>query len=874
MPAPKRITGHKKKDGSVPRHEDCWAKTTKENRLGISVRNHCINVGFVAEALIDRTPDWIKAAFKTNHASILAALHDIGKVSPGFQCKCDNWIIELGIRDRALQQGWGACEKDHAKISQFTIQQMLHQSALGKWAAIIGAHHGKCKGLRIASFPEIDQDAWSDERQRLTQELVGLFGNLPDKPAEEAELWFLAGLISVADWLGSNEEFFPLCESWNLQKSRDFSRQSLDAIGWRPPLFKNELFFGALFKNYSPNSLQLAAIQNIRERGLYVIEGPMGMGKTEAALAASYQLIEQGEANGIYFALPTQVTSNRIHFRVREFLERSLEIPAELCLAHSSSWLQNDGRSIHLNPAGNAPELIANAREGSSWFASSKRALLAPFGVGTVDQALLGIVAANHFFVRQFGLAGKVVILDEVHSYDLYTGTLIDVLVKRLLELQCTVIVLSATLTKARRRQILRSSETQSTHAQGLADNYPLLSGIAGKLIEIPCEPPVPKTVTIRFVDGKDMFDECIDRAEQGQCVLWIRNTVDEAQETYRALKASNREGGPEIGLLHARFPFFRREQLEDKWMKVLGKDSEIRPAGCVLVSTQIAEQSVDIDADFLITDLAPTDMLLQRMGRLWRHNRNRPSDWKPEIGIRSLEMSFDRLKQATEKDLRSALGKSAKVYAPYVLLRSLQQLQQRDCIVLPTDIRAILEATYAEPVEDEPAAWRKLYDDVENMKRKLTALAISNANIWGQPSLPDEEGVQTRFSTYQQANLLLVKSVERLNSHAVRLIPLDGKPEEVDDRKWSFDAAKTIYLNLVRVPRWVLSNALVNPSGWLTNHVSQSTAAGLLRPDGKISWLGNDEETDLSYHPDMGVIINRKNVPRNTREKLDESYD
>jgi CRISPR-associated endonuclease/helicase Cas3 len=530
---------------------------------------------------------------------------------------------------------------------------------------------------------------------------------------------------------------------------------------------------------------------------------------------------------------------------------------------------RNCGRSIHLNPAGNDPELNENAREGSSWFNSSKRALLAPFGVGTVDQALLGIVAVNHFFVRQFGLAGKVVILDEVHSYDLYTGTLIDALVKRLLELQCTVIVLSATLTKARRRQILRSSE-----AQYLSDNYPLLSGIAGKLFEITCEPPVPKTVTIRFVDSKDMFDECIDRAEKGQCVLWIRNTVDEAQETYRALKASNREGGPEIGLLHARFPFFRREQLEDKWMKALGKDAEIRPAGCVLVSTQVAEQSVDIDADLLITDLAPTDMLLQRMGRLWRHNRNRPQDWKPEIWIRSLKMSFDQLRQMTERDLRTALGKSAKIYAPYVLLRSLQQLQHRDCIVLPTDIRAILEATYAEPAEDEPAAWRKLYGDVENRKRELAARAISNTSIWGRPSLPDEEGIQTRFSTYQQANMLLVESVERLNSHAVRLIPLNGKPEEVDDRKWSFDAAKTIYLNLVRMPRWVLSNALVNPPGWLTNHVSQSTALGLLRPDGKINWLGNDGETGLSYHPDMGVIINRKNVPRNTREKFDESYD
>jgi CRISPR-associated endonuclease/helicase Cas3 len=599
--------------------------------------------------------------------------------------------------------------------------------------------------------------------------------------------------------------FFPLQTACDLQESRRRSQKALHAIGWSQTLFKSGLAFESLFKNYSPNSLQLAAIQNIYERGLYVIEGPMGMGKTEAALAASYRLIEQGKANGIYFALPTQITSNRIHMRVREFLERSLEMPTQLCLAHSSSWLQNEGRTIHLNPAGNDPELNENAREGSSWFSSSKRALLAPFGVGTVDQALLGIVAANHFFVRQFGLAGKVVILDEVHSYDLYTGTLIDVLVRRLLELQCTVIVLSATLTKARRRQILQSPETQC-----LSDDYPLLSGIAEKSIEIPCEPPIPKTVSIRFIDGKDTVDECIDRAFLGQCVLWIRNTVDDAQTTYRALKNSNREGGPDIGLLHSRFPYFRREQLEAKWMESLGKDSGTRPKGCVLVSTQVAEQSVDIDADLLITDLAPTDMLLQRMGRLWRHSRERPPDWKPEIWIQSLGISCDALKQLPEKELRDALGKSAKVYAPYVLLRSLQQWQNRDSITLPADIRAILEATYADPIEPEPAAWRKLSEEIENKKRALAGRAISNTNVWGQPPLPDEEGIQTRFSTYQQANLLLVKSVERLNSHVVRLSPLEGSPVEVGDRKWNFDAAKTdshrpqSWLNFLKLQRGV----------------------------------------------------------------------
>src|SRR5207244_981263 len=146
---------------------------------------------------------------------------------------------------------------------------------------------------------------------------------------------------------------------------------------------------------------------------------------------------------------------------------------------------------------------------------------------------------------------------------------------------------------------------------------------MAASLIEHECEPPPSKTVQIRSISGALPVREALERACHGECLLWIRNTVDEAQETYRTLRDANFSGGPSIALLHSRFPFFRREKLETDWMERLGRNSAKRPAGCVLVSTQVAEQSVDIDADLLITDLAPTDMLLQRLGRLWRHDRS-----------------------------------------------------------------------------------------------------------------------------------------------------------------------------------------------------------------------------------------------------------
>jgi CRISPR-associated endonuclease/helicase Cas3 len=563
------------------------------------------------------------------------------------------------------------------------------------------------------------------------------------------------------------------------------------------------------------------------------------------------------------------VTSNRIHLRVQPFVERIVTDPAEVRLTHSASWLIETESSPKLYPASLDAEAREHVRAGRSWFTSAKRALLAPFGVGTVDQALLGIVPAKHFFVRQFGLAGKVVILDEVHSYDLYTGTLIGALVKRLRELECTVIILSATLTESRRRELL-----------GLADHepvstaYPLVSGVVSSCFEEQmCEAPPSKTIQIRNVSGALLVEEAIDRARRGECSLWIRNTVDEAQQTYRDLQSANFQGGPSIALLHSRFPFFRREQLEEEWLIRLGKDSANRPVGCVLVSTQVVEQSVDIDADLLITDLAPTDMLLQRIGRLWRHDRPTRPCPLPEVWIQMPQSDDASLRNASEEELRKVLGKSARIYAPYVLLRSLQQWRGKATVTLPGDIRSILEATYAS-AEAEPPAWQELRDQLEKQKENMSRLALNATAIWNNPALADEEGVQTRFSMYPTAQLLLATAITLLGAHSVRLDLLDGDTVTASDRDWSFQAAKAIYRNIVRVPRWAIAAGLTKPPGWLANHVAQPTAAGLLQPDGNIRWCGGEQQTGLSYHVDQGVIINRERVPRAPNEEFDESFD
>lgn len=351
-----------------------------------------------------------------------------------------------------------------------------------------------------------------------------------------------------------------------------------------------------------------------------------------------------------------------------------------------------------------------NATPARDWFASAKRSLLAPFGVGTVDQALLAIVAARHFFVRRFALAGKVVIVDEVHSYDIYTGTLVGRLRAELEQLGCTVILLSTTLTRSRRNTLLGAFGGDD--ALERADPYPLISGRSSQGEPVSAAEvagPPPKVVALRFRSEDEALASAADKACDGACILWICNTVGRAQAIYRKLRAMPK-GKFDIGLLHARFPLFRREELETRWMTALGKDGP-RPDGCVLVSTQIVEQRVDLDADLMVSELAPTDMLLQRMGRLWRHEPCGPPTEGPECWIIREEKSLEELRQLSTPELKKILGLKAWVYAPYVLLRTLEVWSQRTVIAVPGEIRLLLETTYTN-VDDLPALVVKRHAD------------------------------------------------------------------------------------------------------------------------------------------------------------------
>jgi len=452
-------------------------------------------------------------------------------------------------------------------------------------------------------------------------------------------------------------------------------------------------------------------------------------------------MLVSGKATGLYFGLPTQLSSNKIYERVWQFLERITGTGASLKLLHSSAWLEE----TVLGEDGDA---------GRSWFDSSKRGILAPFAVGTVDQALMAVMNVRHSMVRTFGLAGKIVILDEVHSYDAYTGTILNTLVQCLQEIGCTVLILSATLTTSQKNNLLARENV--CH---FFNDYPLITTIFGKdgaeqMHEIYVKPEQGHTVAVSFCSGSDdALEAALEKAESWQQVLWIENTVDEAQNVYRQTAARTSGTGIECGLVHSRFIRKWRTENEAHWVSLYGKDGHARrkERGRILVGTQVLEQSLDIDADFLITRLCPTDMLLQRIGRLWRHTAN--DNIRPEGSSCSVLIIAPAYEDAVEK--QNTFGLSAAVYSEYVLCRTLEIWKNIRTIQLPADIRDLLERTYAD--REESNRLRKLKDDMLAVKNRLEGFARITQSTAVQTF--SESAVQTRYSGMENCKILLLQS-------------------------------------------------------------------------------------------------------------------
>lgn len=438
----------------------------------------------------------------------------------------------------------------------------------------------------------------------------------------------------------------------------------------------------------------------------------MGEGKTEAALYAHLRLQAANHHRGLYVALPTQATGNAMFRRLQRFLaERAVARgaaarPLDLQLLHGATLLNRDFQSIIVRSnlpedakeAADSPDSSQEGVRAAEWFTNRKRGLLSEYGVGTVDQALMAVLNTKWQFVRLWGLANRVVVLDEVHAYDTYTGTLLESLVRWLHALGSSVILMSATLPTAKRRALLAAYGAEE------AENppYPSITHVAGGIARsetfVGRDQP---TLAVQSVPAEmpALANLLRDLARDGGCVACIVNTVQRAQELYEALRGDAEASG--LQLFHARYPADERLTRETLVLDTFGEDTDehpvTRPQRAILIATQVVEQSLDLDFDALVTDLAPIDLILQRAGRLHRHARppeSRHSHRQPVLYVAGLTAD------ATVPDF----GASEYIYERYVLLRSWLVLQGRERIALPGDIDRLVQAVYSMPDPDDLA--------------------------------------------------------------------------------------------------------------------------------------------------------------------------
>ena len=869
----------------LPKLSDCWAKTDPvTGKPALTVRDHCLVVGAVAEAVRGLLPPACKHLAPAG-AVTLAAAHDIGKISPGFLRKC---ALSAFSKINGSQNSCG----DHALVSQAFLASLPEMQDERKiplaWGLSAGGHHGSYPTANVRNnLARLELDLlWPGLfRCELLLELVQKFGPLPSLSIKAgSRVHWLTGFITFCDWIGSNTDWFPLHpeqplrDHFTLESAQAGAAAALELIGWHRRAVLPELSFSRLFSMpeasaFTPRPLQETLIALADQPGLYIVEAPMGIGKTEAALAAAYRRWNEGKERGLYFALPTQLTSNRIHNRVSEFLRQVIDDHSIQTLAHGNAWLSED-RVRSFLPAHTSAGLT-DATEACRWFTSSRKPLLAPFGTGTIDQALMACIAAKHSALRLFALSGKVVVIDEVHSYDPYTSALVDQLIRWLLEVGCSVIVLSATLTAKRRREMIEKAG--ANEPLRAPSDYPLITKVVGEIAthHPVVDPAIRHTeLHLNHLDAADPdFIEKIARAaESGACVLVIRNTVASAQQTFRSIKSALQDDAIPVGLLHSRFPHFQRQQNEKHWMDLLGKNPSHRPSGCVLVATQVVEQSVDIDADLLVTDLAPTDLLLQRLGRLHRHARPRPRGFESAT-CWILHPVVDW--SAEPKAIREAIGSSAYIYPPIALYFAQEIWRKRQSVTLPTEIRDLLESPAALGDSLPPGA-AKLAEELATETANMLSSALRQGPF-KDPNLQDTEGAQTRYNMQPSAWLVLLSEPPRTQGHETRVTPLEGAPQTVIAGLFNYELAKLLHENAVRIPAYLVRSAFAHQPDWLTTHISEAVLA-VCSPDSiALEIIGGENLSyQLSRHSDQGVSyekITAKMAPFEDPDDLDSWF-
>ena len=785
-----------------------WAKLSDDGGTWLQLAVHLRDSANVAGLLWDR---WLPESTKSivsgglsgttagprNILLFLAAAHDIGKATPAFQMKagdkCPEIIESLRILGLAIGFMSSPDAVPHSTASELILEGMGFDRSL---ASVCGAHHGAAPTKRdlknsMAYRKNIgsSDSAWKEVQEEFVRYAESLSG------ADEDELIrarldicaqvILSGLVIMADWISSNEEWFPY--DIDSKAGRDAFRSRLDSAAEKLSLTSawsgKTPDAGHIFEDrfgFSPRPFQAAVAEaagEMQSPGIMVIEAPTGEGKTEAALAAGEILAHRFGVGGIMFALPTQATSDGIFPRVERWIgEVSGGSRHTVFLAH--------GKSRYNRFYMDLPRTGWNVGEGDSvvvneWFGGRKKGMLSDFAVGTVDQVLMGGLKQRHLALRHLGLANKVVIIDECHAYDAYMGSYLQKIVRWLGSYRVPVILLSATLPPSRRRELVEAYTGRNEELEdgGYTGNsaYPVITYSDGGDVKQKFPPASGRSmdVTVERISDGELLDRLDELTSQGGYAGIIVNTVRKAQRIAEYL--AQRFGRENVRLLHSGFTVIDRSAKESEAVSMLGPGNRRAPPfRMFIVGTQVMEQSLDLDFDVLATDLCPVDLLIQRIGRLHRHDNVRSEPLKePRILL-------------LDKGTGDIDSGSRAVYGDLQLLNS--RLLVGDRVSIPGDVERLVRAAYSGvPVSGSETLGEEYAEAEEEsslkMKKKETKAAafqisapsaVSTLVGWTEYGAPDREAAANAAVRDTDGSVEVILVCRGIDG-VYRVIPFEG---------------------------------------------------------------------------------------------------
>ncbi len=877
------------KMAKLPEYQLLWAKADKSGKTHPLIC-HLLDVAAVMQILWDEgLPESIRTQISSalgltfseagKTIAFLAGSHDLGKASPCFQCRNAQAWQELQ-KETNLSTG-GCSSKDtcyHGTITTATLSFWLEQNLdfskdWAQWAAVtVGGHHGHWPtAVELEAYAppmKCGQGKWENIRHDLLQKLRTLFKPVtpipPNLSVQERNAFFalLGGLTTIVDWLGSNEAYFPFVEAdIDLEEyfiqAIDKARRALRETGWLewlPP--SDTIDFKILCDVTDLRPLQTAVVHLASQMsgpGMVIIEAPTGVGKTEAALYLADYWVYTLQQRGTYVAMPTMATSNLMFERVKKVLKcRYPDSILNYHLLHGNALLLNSDVLPRLTKIG-AREEKQGTIAALSWFTKAKRGLLAPFAVGTVDQTLLSILQTPHFFVRLLGLSHKTIIFDEVHAYDTYMEELFFLLLHWLRAVNASVIILSATLPKATRLKLV-AAYTGIDEKEVKFPNearYPIVTWTSGdppQVISLPLTDERKGILETISHNPLKIADKLALLLRDGGCAAVLCNTVERAREVFETLSTDPRLktviAAEDFTLFHARFPLAWRLEIEELVKNRFGKPEHEeaakqprRPA--IVVATQVIEQSLDLDFDLMVSDLAPIDLIIQRAGRLHRHAER--DALRPEsLHQARLLVAIPNLNAEGLPDFPRG---DQWIYGTYWLLRSYLALRDLPALVTPRDTSALIESVYDRHItlpgaDSAPfasalqSAWEK--SDADRQKAKSEAdknLIVSPTAIdfLEHPNADLEEDNPDLHRYRQAATRLSPPSVTLICLHRAR----DGKllldPE-----------SKGLVVSIEDEPDQAMVRELVNRKVEVSNHdlVSYFVLREVPKTWRNIAWL------------------------------------